>query len=111
MLLVHHACSYRLQQSVPTYLVLCSRVCFQAFSAELTESPDTLTELSCYIYSNKQKETAYSLEMTVKPHNGAIHCCAFSSDGKTVVSSSSDYTAKVIYIHIKDYLYTLSQVV
>ena len=49
--------------------------------------------------SNKESESAQSLEMTVKPHSESIHCCVFSSDGKTILSSSSDGTAKVENLH------------
>lgn len=48
-----------------------------------------------FVCSNKQSESALSLEMTVKPHNGKIHCCVFSSDGKNILSCSSDGTTKV----------------
>ena len=48
-----------------------------------------------FVSSNKQSESAQSLEMTVKPHDGTIHCCVFSSDGKNILSSSSDGTTKV----------------
>ncbi|XP_046850672.1 apoptotic protease-activating factor 1-like [Xenia sp. Carnegie-2017] len=41
------------------------------------------------------KQNAQTLEMTVKPHNGPVHCCVFSSHGQYILSSSSDGTAKV----------------
>ena len=61
--------------------------------------------ITLFIYSNKQSESAHSLEMTVKPHNGTIHCCVFSSDGKTILSSSSDGTAKVISSILFPFIY------
>ncbi|XP_028393942.1 apoptotic protease-activating factor 1-like [Dendronephthya gigantea] len=50
-------------------------------------------------WCNKESLNAQSFETfetTFKPHgSGTIHCCVFSSDGKTILSSSSDGTAKV----------------
>ena len=65
--------------------------------------PDlTLSSSFCFL-SNKHEESSYSLEMTLKPHNGTIYCCSFSSDGKTVITSSSDATAKVRHHSVQLY--------